>query len=128
MKGIGEFAMPGCQVLVAKAGNVIYHKAFGYHTYTKKRPVKLTDLYDIASVTKVAGTTVAAMKMYDQKRMSPEERLGQFFKDQYVFLDSVISKDTVWVFPDTGKIEVWRFSFRCTCDFGCSARSSRTEN
>ena len=105
-EGMGGFAMPGAQVLVAKAGKVIYHKAFGYHTYAKKTPVKLTDLYDIASITKVAGTTAATMKMYDQGRMSPDERLGQFFKDQYVFLDSVIQQDTVWIFSDSLLAEV----------------------
>ncbi|GAF05228.1 hypothetical protein [Saccharicrinis fermentans] len=35
-KAIRERAIPGCQVLVAKDGDVIYNKAFGYHTYNKK--------------------------------------------------------------------------------------------
>lgn len=33
---IEQRAFPGCQVLVARNGAVIYNKAFGYHTYKKK--------------------------------------------------------------------------------------------
>ena len=48
--GIAEGAYPGCQVLVAKSGKVIYNKSFGYHTYAKKRAVLNSDIYDIASI------------------------------------------------------------------------------
>jgi beta-glucosidase-like glycosyl hydrolase/CubicO group peptidase (beta-lactamase class C family) len=58
-------AMPGCQILASKGGVIFYHKAFGYHTYDSTRMVRLTDLYDIASVTKVAATTAAMMKLYE---------------------------------------------------------------
>ncbi|MEM9921112.1 MAG: serine hydrolase [Bacteroidota bacterium] len=69
---IASGATPGGQVLVAKDGKIIYSKAFGHHTYQKKRKVKETDVFDLASITKVAATTLAAMKLYEQKvfRMS----------------------------------------------------------
>ncbi|MEL6942754.1 MAG: serine hydrolase, partial [Bacteroidota bacterium] len=60
---------PGCQVLVAKEGKIIYNKAFGHHTYAKKQAVKTEDLYDLASITKAAGTTLAAMKLYEQLQL-----------------------------------------------------------
>ncbi|MCB0843006.1 MAG: serine hydrolase [Bacteroidetes bacterium] len=100
-EGIGSFAMPGCQILVAKSGQIIYHKAFGYHTYARKKAVKLTDLYDLASVTKVVGTTSAMMKMYDQGRIDPDDMLGKFFKNQMVTLDSVLRRDTVYFLADS---------------------------
>lgn len=59
-------ATPGCQVVVAKGGKVVYHKAFGYHTYERRQPVTELDLYDLASITKVAATTLAFMKLYEQ--------------------------------------------------------------
>lgn len=62
-------ATPGCQVLVAKEGKVIYQKNFGYHTYAKKRPVSTYDLYDLASITKIAATTLSLMYLTE---------LGQF--------------------------------------------------
>lgn len=63
---IKEKVMPGCQILVAKSGKVIYNKGFGYHTYSKKRAVSTSDIYDIASITKIASTTLAAMKLYEK--------------------------------------------------------------
>lgn len=65
-------ATPGCQVLVAKEGKVIYQQNFGYHTYAKKRPVETYDLYDLASITKVAATTLSLMYLTE---------LGQFDLD-----------------------------------------------
>ena len=53
--GLDSMAFPGCQLLVAKEGKVIFEESYGYHTYEKKTPVKKTDLYDLASVTKVSG-------------------------------------------------------------------------
>ncbi len=70
--------MPGCQILLAAKGNVIYHKAYGHHTYTDSTKVKLTDIYDIASVTKVAATTTALMQLYDNNQFSLKQRLSAY--------------------------------------------------
>lgn len=59
-------ATPGCQVLAAKNGKVFYYKAFGYHSYMKRQEVKPLDIYDLASITKVAATTLVAMKLYEK--------------------------------------------------------------
>ncbi len=73
---IAANATPGCQVLVAKDGQVVYHKAFGHHTYDKSHEVQLTDLYDLASITKCAATTLSLMKLYDQKQLDLDQKLG----------------------------------------------------
>lgn len=57
---------PGCQVLAVRKGNVVYNKTFGYHTYERNIIVNQQDAYDIASVTKVAATTLCGMKLYEQ--------------------------------------------------------------
>ena len=62
-------AMPGCQVFAMKNGAVIYNKAFGYHTYAEQRPVRLDDLYDVSSLMKILGTTIAAMKLYEEGKL-----------------------------------------------------------
>jgi beta-N-acetylhexosaminidase len=74
-KNIREKAMPGCQVLVAVEGHVIYRKSFGYHTYKRGTFVKNTDLYDIASLTKVAAGTLAAMKLVDEGKLDIDHKL-----------------------------------------------------
>ncbi|MDR2964105.1 MAG: serine hydrolase [Bacteroidales bacterium] len=61
-------AMPGCQVLVARKGAVVYHKAFGTVSTSSSREVESETLYDIASITKAAATTVGLMKLYDEEK------------------------------------------------------------
>lgn len=72
---IGQHAFPGCQVLVAKGGTVVYEKAFGYHTYDTLQPVRPGALYDLASLTKVAATTLVAMKYYEEGRFGVNDKL-----------------------------------------------------
>ena len=81
-EAMDNFAIPGCQVLIAKEGHVVYHQAFGYHTYERHRPVRKSDLYDLASITKVASTTLAAMKMYEEGQLGLEDPLREYFIDQ----------------------------------------------
>ncbi len=70
-------ATPGCVVLVAKDGQVVYNKAFGRHTYYEKSlPTRTDDLFDLASVTKIAATTVAMMKLYDEGKIDLDQTLG----------------------------------------------------
>lgn len=68
-------ATPGCQVLVAKNGHIIYNQSFGYHTYKRKQRVQLDDLYDIASVTKIAATALVSMKAFEKEQFSINDRI-----------------------------------------------------
>ncbi|MFN3316185.1 MAG: serine hydrolase domain-containing protein, partial [Raineya sp.] len=60
---------PGCQVLVARKGRVVWHKSYGYHDY--KSPTRVTNksIYDLASISKVAGTTQALMFLFDMGKI-----------------------------------------------------------
>lgn len=55
---------PGCQVLVAKNGKIVFQKAYGYMTYDSIEPVVENDLYDWASITKITGPLPLLMKLY----------------------------------------------------------------
>lgn len=72
---IDKKTTPGIQVVVARKGKVIYNKSFGYHTYDKKQPVKETDLFDIASVTKIVATTPLIMELHEQGVIDLDTRL-----------------------------------------------------
>ncbi len=78
---IQQKAMPGCQIFYAKNGKVIYQKSFGYHTYNKKVKVNLTNIYDIASVTKVAATTVSLMRMFEANQIDLTARLSKYLPE-----------------------------------------------
>jgi CubicO group peptidase (beta-lactamase class C family) len=77
-KNIAEGVFPGCRVLAAKDGQIFYDKSFGYFTYEKKNPVTAQTLYDVASLTKVLATTLAIMKLYDDKKIQLDKTLGDY--------------------------------------------------
>ncbi|MFW5758124.1 MAG: serine hydrolase domain-containing protein, partial [Bacteroidota bacterium] len=78
---IHKEAFPGGQIFVAHKGMVIYNESFGHHDYTQQRKTQNTDLYDIASITKIAATTLATMKMVDEKKINLDSPLSHYFKD-----------------------------------------------
>ena len=77
-EAISQRAIPGAQVLVAKEGKVIYHKAFGHHTYDEERKVELNDIYDLASLTKISTSLAAFMKLKGEGKFDESKTLGTY--------------------------------------------------
>ncbi len=76
---IEQQAMPGCQVLAAHKGVVFYQKAFGRHRYDSlSLKVKLSDLYDMASVTKITATIPLVMRLKDRGTLNLDSTLGKY--------------------------------------------------
>lgn len=64
--GLEMRAYPGCQVLIAKNGAVVYDKCFGYESYdSAAAKVSHESIYDVASLTKIMATTLAYMRLYE---------------------------------------------------------------
>ncbi len=76
--GIKRQAFPGCVVLVAKDGKIVFEKSYGYLTYDSIQPVYRETIYDMASVTKVMATTLSVMKLYDEGKLSLQKTLGDY--------------------------------------------------
>jgi beta-N-acetylhexosaminidase len=76
--GLAAGAYPGCQVVLIKDGMVIYNKAFGHHTYDKRREVRTSDIYDLASITKIAATTAAIMQLSERGMIDLDGTLGDY--------------------------------------------------
>ena len=68
--GLENKAYPGCQVLIAKDGNVILHKCYGYHTYENEQKVIEDNVYDLASLTKVTAALPGLMKLVDEGKIN----------------------------------------------------------
>lgn len=75
---IAQKAFPGCVVLAAHKGEIIYHKAFGHYEYEPSPVVTPESIFDLASVTKISATTVAVMKLYEQGKLSLTKKLGDY--------------------------------------------------
>ena len=70
-------ATPGMQILVARKGQVVYRKSFGYHTYDTIQKVKNSDLYDLASLTKVLSTLPNIMQDYEKGKINFKTTLSE---------------------------------------------------
>jgi len=96
---------PGLQVLVARHGQVIYEKSFGFHTDQKIDSVKNSDIYDVASLTKILASLPMLMKAEEEKKIklsaSIRDILPKFRKS---------NKDTVTVqemLSHYGRLQAW---------------------
>lgn len=78
LNSIQKKAFPGCQILVAVKGKIIYRKSFGKHTYESADSVKNNDLYDIASVSKIAGSTLGIMFLQSQGKFNLGNTIGDY--------------------------------------------------
>jgi len=74
-------ATPGCVVLVAKNKKVVFKKAYGHHTQSKKHPMRTDDIFDLASVTKVAATTLSLMKLYDEGKVDINSTMSTYMPE-----------------------------------------------
>lgn len=77
-RAIRRKAIPGCQVLVAKSGKIIYDKSFGYFTYDKEQRVNHQSIYDLASLTKAAATTLGVMDLYEAGEVDLAARIKDY--------------------------------------------------
>lgn len=80
-KAINNAATPGCQVLVAKDGVVVYQKSFGHFTYEKNTKVSNESIYDIASMTKICGTMLEVMKLEEEGKINLYAPLKTYLPD-----------------------------------------------
>lgn len=63
-------ATPGAVVVVGQGGQTLYEKAFGLRaTVPAEEPMTLDTIFDLASLTKVVGTTTAVMTLIEDGRL-----------------------------------------------------------
>jgi CubicO group peptidase (beta-lactamase class C family) len=78
-EGIRQGIYPGAVVVIGRRDSVLYARGYGHFTWKPTSPLTTPDstVWDIASITKVVGTTSAAMRLIDAGRLSldaPVER------------------------------------------------------
>lgn len=65
-EAIDSAATPGCNIVIARRGKVIFNEAFGWKTYDRLEPTQENTIYDLASITKVAATLQTVMFMHEK--------------------------------------------------------------
>jgi beta-N-acetylhexosaminidase len=78
---IQDRATPGCQVLVARKGAVVFQKSYGHLTYDKQTKVNDQTIYDIASVTKVAATTQVMMFLEGKGKLNFKDKASVYLPE-----------------------------------------------
>jgi CubicO group peptidase (beta-lactamase class C family) len=66
---------PGFQVFAARRGKVVLNKSYGYHTEKKLLKVKNSDVYDLASLTKILASLPLIMKAEEEQKINLNEKL-----------------------------------------------------
>ena len=79
LEGIRIGAAPGAQVVIVRDGELIYDHCFG-QLAPGERIVQSTDLYDLASLTKVLSTTLAIMRLVEEDSIALDAPIARYVK------------------------------------------------
>lgn len=113
-KAIEQRLTPGIQVVVARHGKVVYQKSFGKHTFDSNQPVLNSDVYDLASLTKILGTLPLLMKEYEDGKITMKSKLGTLIPE---FEDTNKEDITLQeVLTHQARLQAWVPFYKSTLD------------
>ena len=79
-EAISSNVFPGAQIIVVQDDEIVAEKSFGKFSYDESsRDVSNSSIYDIASITKVLSVTPITMKLINQKKISLNHTLDQYY-------------------------------------------------
>ncbi|MEZ0183089.1 glycoside hydrolase family 3 N-terminal domain-containing protein [Flavobacterium oncorhynchi] len=113
-KAIDGKMTPGMQVLAARKGKVFFQKSYGYQTYDNQKKVTNSDLYDVASISKMISTLPNVMQLYDKNKVTLDTKL----KDMVPFFahtnkENIIFKDLLTHYAG---LQAWIPFYKATLD------------
>jgi uncharacterized protein YbbC (DUF1343 family)/CubicO group peptidase (beta-lactamase class C family) len=74
--------IPGAVVLIGMGDEILYHRAFGFRALVPEpQPMKLDTIFDIASLTKPVGTTLAVMALVERGAVNLDAPVGRYLKE-----------------------------------------------
>jgi CubicO group peptidase (beta-lactamase class C family)/beta-glucosidase-like glycosyl hydrolase len=80
-EAISSHATPGCQILVARNGKVIYDHSYGGLTYENTDSVTSENIYDLASLTKVSATLQTVMFMHEKGLIDLNKKISYYLPE-----------------------------------------------
>ncbi|MCX6213097.1 glycoside hydrolase family 3 N-terminal domain-containing protein [Spirosoma sp.] len=95
---VKNHVVPGCEILVARKGKIVYSKNFGALTYAAGAE-KVTDetLYDLASLTKVLATLQSVMILYDRKQIDLTQKASLYLPElRNTNKQNITLQDLLW--------------------------------
>ena len=82
-RGIKAGGYPGAAVVVGRKGAAVWEKGFGRLGWTEESGgvVPERTIYDLASLTKVVGTTTAVMILFDEGKLQLDDLVSRFIPE-----------------------------------------------
>ena len=79
-RGISAGGYPGAAVVVGRKGAAVWEKGFGRLSWSRDDAPVVPErtIYDLASLTKVVGTTTAIMVLFDQGKLSLDDPVSKY--------------------------------------------------
>jgi len=77
---VDDQKLPGLVALVVRKGKIIYHKAYGYSDALNNIPMKIDDIFRIASMSK-AITSTAVMMLYEEGKFSLDDPVSRWIPE-----------------------------------------------
>ena len=77
-EAINAKATPGAVVMVVKDGKVIFNKGYGHHTYDSPLNDQVSDIFDLASLTKTTATTPTVMRLVEEGKLNLDTNIGAY--------------------------------------------------
>jgi CubicO group peptidase (beta-lactamase class C family) len=79
-QGIRAGIYPGAVLVVGRKAGVLHARGFGHLTWSASSPIPSPDstLWDLASLTKVVGTTAAVMRLLEERRIELEAPVASY--------------------------------------------------
>jgi CubicO group peptidase (beta-lactamase class C family) len=85
-EAVKQGVFPGAVILVGRGEEVIYQAAFGWRSLVPdQRPMQLSTIFDLASLTKPLATTIAIMLLVNDKKLALDDRVSRFMPAFDVF-------------------------------------------
>ena len=82
-RGIMAGGYPGAAIVVGRRGAAVWEKGFGRLSWSRESApvVAQQTIYDLASLTKVVGTTTAVMILFDEGRIRLDDPVSQYIPE-----------------------------------------------
>ncbi|MDD3966272.1 MAG: serine hydrolase [Candidatus Neomarinimicrobiota bacterium] len=75
---VADSAWPGCVLLVGRGDSIVFWEAAGYTSYAQIQKIRKDDIFDLASVSKVIGSTSALMMLTESGQIGLEDRAVKY--------------------------------------------------
>ena len=81
-EAVASGEIPGVVVLVGRGDGILFERAYGSRRLVPNQaPMTLDTIFDIASLTKPVGTTIAVMSLVERGLISLDAPLGRYLKE-----------------------------------------------